>query len=283
MWRLVFFYGIVFLIGWDNTVFSQSTPLSPPDEAWWFMTVTWYPTCGDVRHQYWRLLSLQFVHEGLMHIGGNSLASLGFGGMLETYQPYGFALCALVYQFGIIFGALGHSYLWPFRGLVGCSPGVYGMIGACWAVVLTNWESMDPVIAFTLCGAVAIQTAMDIGLYMTSYSSSTGYASHAFGMFTGLTLGLVYAGLIKKQRWIKILGVAALGAFLTMAVFLLYHYLKVWPPEPFMRSYIHNNPAQVESSRSCCAQLFEYAESHGTSLFAAKEVNYCSGDVLYPY
>lgn len=201
------------------------------------------------------------------------------GGAFEVYHPYGFFIAGIIYQCGVIFGTLGHSYIWPFRGLVGCSPGVYGLIGACWSQVIANREAYDPFAIFMLTGAVVIQLTLDVALYIITYSDSTGYVSHAFGLYTGLCLGLAYCGLIKQQVWVRVLGVLGVCGFIMQAAFLIYHRLNVWPPEPYMAAYLNNNPEAIES---CCASMYVYASQHGMSLQEANDATYCHNEVIYP-
>jgi hypothetical protein len=42
-------------IGWH-------TPVSPPNNQWWFFTVAPFPSCTDERFKAWRVLSMQLVH-----------------------------------------------------------------------------------------------------------------------------------------------------------------------------------------------------------------------------
>ena len=48
---------------------TLNSPISPPSSLYWFYYVDWYPSCKDLRMQLWRLISYQFVHVGIMHIG----------------------------------------------------------------------------------------------------------------------------------------------------------------------------------------------------------------------
>ena len=74
----------------------------------------------------------------------------------------------------------------------------------------------------------------------------------------------------------------ALGAagFILMALFLVYHYVKTWPPHALLDGGLFHN-AQSRSSGSCCAQLFDYADEHQQSVSQAKAATYCSKNVLY--
>ena len=48
---------------------SSYSPISPADDVWWFLTVGYWPLCSNLKPEYWRLISMQFVHAGLPHIG----------------------------------------------------------------------------------------------------------------------------------------------------------------------------------------------------------------------
>jgi hypothetical protein len=68
--HLIFVYiiGLAFLLGvqfstslsWSDL--SLHAPISPPNERWWFYTISNFPECNDLRHEFWRLVSAQFVH-----------------------------------------------------------------------------------------------------------------------------------------------------------------------------------------------------------------------------
>ena len=45
------------------------------------------------------------------------------GTLLESFFMAGFLKTMVIYQSSIIIGAYGHSYIWPYVGVVGSSPG----------------------------------------------------------------------------------------------------------------------------------------------------------------
>jgi membrane associated rhomboid family serine protease len=61
---------IIFLWGSMSTQATISdSDISPSDERWWFLNIGEWPFCNDLKSQGWRLLSMQFVHAGMLHIG----------------------------------------------------------------------------------------------------------------------------------------------------------------------------------------------------------------------
>ena len=97
--KVPFFTVIILLLIWSfflwgaaasNATIKWSSPISPADSSYWFRAVTSYPDCTNLRGEGWRLISYQFAHEGLMHIGANTLFTLTYGWLAEFAHPYGF-------------------------------------------------------------------------------------------------------------------------------------------------------------------------------------------------
>lgn len=133
---LVFWYGIFVEIGFKQSRVGWHGPVSPRNPALMFLTVGFYPQCNDDRPDVWRLFTVQFVHAGLQHLCGNTVLGLIVGCMLEMFA--GSLLTLLVFEAAVVLGTLSHSYFLPYNGLVGCSHGVYGWVGALLAFSLLN-------------------------------------------------------------------------------------------------------------------------------------------------
>jgi hypothetical protein len=193
----------------------------------------------------------------------------------------------IIYMTAVVMGGMGHAVVFPFKGLIGCSPGVYGLIGACWVLLIFQYHKMDHLIAFLLPFVLVAQVVADTGTYLMFYNSSIGYCSHFFGYLTGITLALGLLmlaepkGVCTETTYFYVRkGFACLGiiVFALMAAFLISHYVESWPPEAVERGYLHNTAAST-----CCAQLFAYAADHGMTIGEAKEATYCSKNVLYGF
>lgn len=210
--------------------------------------------------------------------------NLCIGPIIEVYHPHGLAVIFLTFELSVLFGALGFTYLWPYQGLVGCSPGVYGLIGGCWMMLFFHHDTLDLGILLALPIILCTQLFLDILLYCISYQANVGYASHFFGFFTGLCLVITSIGFL-RVRTMKpslLLSVLVGVALLTLiATFLLYNYVMVYPPTPFHNTaWIHNEA----SEENCCARMLSYLSSHPDS--SKEEVQkeyYCRENVLYPY
>jgi cyanate permease len=155
---------------------------------------------------------------------------------------------------------------------------VYGLIGACWTLALTDRKDLDPFIAFALPIVLFVQMSGDLLMYVFFYTPRTGYCSHFFGFTTGLLFSLSLK--LFNRRSSHLLRAAALTALVllcTQCGYLLYAYSRSGAPNVYTANFIHNS-AQTQG---CCAALFDYASTNQMSIGAAQNETYCSHDVLY--
>lgn len=176
------------------------------------------------------------------------------------YYPAGHALVFIVFQVSVCLGTLGFSLLWPYSGLIGASPGVYGLFGAALSLCLFDRAVLDPGVLFVLPMVLLSQLVADVVMYFTEYSAAVGYASHFFGGLVGF---LLFTSILcwrhPGRKLFRALSIAAQIGFLLLAVFLIVHYFTVDPPQPLQSSYFHNTG---EAQRDCCAQLFSFLEDN---------------------
>ena len=198
--------------------------------------------------------------------------------MYNVYSGSALILTGLVYEAAVLMGGLGHSLVWPYKGLIGCSPGVYGLIGGCWVLYLFNKHKLDPIVAFILPVVLAGQLLGDLFSYLFMYSPDIGYISHFFGFCTGVFTSLVFLLWdCKREDWLrKGAGLLGLVALALQVYFLAWHSAHTWPPEPFARPFLHNM-----KQASCCSQLLRYARDHEESVDTANAQTYCYNDELY--
>lgn len=197
----------------------------------------------------------------------------------------GFWVAGVVYVLAIFMGGLGHAFVWPFKGLIGCSPGVYGLMGGCWVLLFCYYRRLDPPVALPF--ALVAQLVGDVVAYMLFYSSAIGYASHFFGYVTGILVTMAWmlldcprSPVSQCWRWFRTASAfLGLAAFAVMATTLIQHYVTEWPPAAPQERFLHNT--DMERS-TCSAQLFAYAADNGVSVSTAKSVTYCRSNVLYP-
>ena len=272
-----FIWGIVWIIGWDNAKVGLSTPVSPPQSIFPFITVNDWPSCTSARGNTWRLVSAQFTHGGIAHIGGNTLAALIYGSILECSHPFHWVITILTYEMGCIFGCLGHSYVWPFEGMIGCSTGIYGLIGCCISHIILDKDTLDPFLFKVLVVALGLQGTYDMVSYFYMYNPAVAYAGHCTGFFVGIFIGLSF-GLLNNQIWKKIVGTLGIVSLLVLTVSLLVHYVNSWPPH--MLAY---NPTFHDyNRRSCCGDLYGVTNST-FSVDKARQSYVCDGNRIYDW
>lgn len=255
-WFLFLFTLLVFLTNVEDMNDTSSWfEVVPENSEWWFFTAAWWPDCESKRDEFWRPFSFQFVHSGINHLGGNMMGVIIYGSFFEIFHWYGHVWTFIIYELSILCGALGHSLLFPWTALVGCSPGVYGLFGATTALMV---YAQLP-ISIQLCGAsiFILMFAFDTVYYFKQYNDDVSYASHAFGFYTGFTLSCASAILYSKDS-VKLKVVAAVGtaAFCLELTYLLHHYFEIWPPQPYTEKRLHN----TDVSDACCPVLWETYE-----------------------
>jgi membrane associated rhomboid family serine protease len=233
--RIFFIYGIVGVIGYLNADIHMD--VSPPQSTYPFMTVNHWPSCTDARSNTWRLVSSQFAHKGMTHIGGNTILGLLYGIILEHLHPYHWFVAISVYELGMVMGSLSFSYLNPFSTLVGCSAGIYAWMGCCISYFILNKndhfkhnKNIKRLFYPALSTVILIHAICELIIYFAAYDSQTAYSAHFGGFFNGILIGLSL-GLFQKPRWKKFLGLIGLIAFFVLDISLIVHYLEAWPPQ----------------------------------------------------
>lgn len=184
---------------------------------------------------------------------------LDLGSILEVYHPLSLLAAIVIFEVSLVSGVLGYSLLYPYTGIVGASPGVYGLIGACWYVAVAHRDLIDPLIAFVLPGILVTELACDILFYFAAYNSSTAYSSHAFGMVTGFLLAMSFTVTYRDYHWKTIVPSAfAVACLCIMLGYTVWHYVVFYPPQPYILSSLHNE----DERGSCCSQLFDLMDEY---------------------
>jgi hypothetical protein len=197
--------------------------------------------------------------EGFYHIGGNSFSILIFGSFMEIYHPLGLLAAFFVFQVSVISGFLCFSMLYPYLGVVGASPGAYGLIGACWFTVFAHRDLMDPAISFILPFLLFAILASDIATYLFLYDSTVAYSTHAMGMIIGFLMTMSMTAAYRRTTYLQVsISLIGLLAFSILVGILVWHYLVFNPPVAFIQPSFHNNYQR----HTCCAQLFNLMENN---------------------
>lgn len=257
--------------------------VSPPIETYWFITANSWPSCSSARSNTWRLVSYQFAHSSFAHIFGNTFTFALYGVPLELFHPYRGICVFAVHELGVIFSALGYSWLNPFMGLIGSSGGVYSIIGATITHLIMDGEYIPYMVKqmhtadlyFLIYRiyifAIFVLLAQDLIRYFVSYDNHVAYSGHVSGLILGIFMGGVFALATPEVKrfpvWKIVLASILAAGFLGQAAFLIYHYTAIWPPEP---------AGVYPKHFSCCHELWKAVEAdHTLTIEAAREQYTC--------
>lgn len=155
--------------------------------------------------EYWRLVTCNFVHYSVIHIGMNLFAFYLLGTLLESW--YGsWALVAIYGATGV-----GGNLLSTFaRRVSGASPLVHsgggsvvimGLIGLCAAAGWVSRSERDRELTWQMLKALAITGAL--GLAFPRYIDNWG---HAGGALVGLPIGLFHPRLLGARGRLRSVG-----------------------------------------------------------------------------
>lgn len=254
--------------------FSFYGTISPADRRWWYFAVdTWSNQCRDCRAETYRLLSLQFAHSGVPHLAVNLVGLLFYGSYLEVFQ--GGLVTGVVFQLGVALATLGQNFYYAFGSLVGCSGGVYTLIGANVANAMLNGDFMRTHTRDLICGIIAVQLLLDGLLYVVYFNPSSGYAAHFTGFVVG-ALAVPAFGYAKIPSNYKLIARALCSVCLIiLVVVMLNFYIKSWPPT---RHYAL--PFHSDSRSNCCEDAMVLVTVQGMSVDDVLEGYYCDGNAL---
>jgi len=155
-------------------------------------------------HEYWRLLTSGFLHDGLLHILFNMIFLYIMGPMLEP--AIGRLNFAAVYFASLLAGSFGALLFQPQAGTVGASGACFGVLGALLVVArnrgISIWQS-----------GLGITLAINLVFSLSVRGISIG--GHLGGVVGGLITGALIVELAERQRR---RGVALAGCALVAVV-----------------------------------------------------------------
>jgi membrane associated rhomboid family serine protease len=144
-------------------------------------------------HEYWRLLTSGFLHEGLIHIALNMLSLWFVGRVLEP--AVGKVNFLAIYFAALLAGSFGALLFEPRTPTLGASTAIFGIFGALIVVAYRRgiplWQSgLGPMLLINL---VFTLTVSDISI-----------GGHIGGLVAGVLAGFAVTDLHErrnKQRW----------------------------------------------------------------------------------
>jgi membrane associated rhomboid family serine protease len=140
-------------------------------------------------HEYWRLVTSGFLHDGLLHIAFNMFFLYVMGTLLEP--AIGRLNFAVVYFVSLLTGSFGALLFQPLSPTVGASAACFGVLGALIVVArdrgIPIWQS-----------GLGLTLAINIVFSLSIRGISIG--GHLGGVVGGLITGWLIVELAEKRR-----------------------------------------------------------------------------------
>ena len=158
------------------------------------------------QHEYWRILTSGFLHDGILHIAFNMFFLYIMGNMLEP--AIGRANFLAVYLASLLAGSFGALLFEPDALTVGASGACFGVLGALIAVArnrrISIWQSGLGVILL-------------INIVFSFSVSGISIGGHLGGLIGGLITGAVVVEL-GERRGLRSAALAAVAAVAAVSV-----------------------------------------------------------------
>lgn len=146
-----------------------------------------YLTHGQ--HEYYRLLTYGFLHDGLLHILFNMVFLFFVGPALES--AVGRWNFLAIYVASLFAGAFGALLLTPEAATVGASGALFGLLGALIVVAhyrgISIWQS-------------GLGATLLINVIFSLTITDVSIGGHAGGLVGGLICGWLYMELVERRR-----------------------------------------------------------------------------------
>jgi membrane associated rhomboid family serine protease len=194
------------LIAINVVVFLAETaagaPLGGGGGGWvWDHGVLYGPLISQ-NHEYWRIVTAGFLHDGLFHILVNMFSLYFVGSALEP--AIGRVSFAAVYAASLLAGSFGALLFQPGIPTVGASGAIFGIFGALIVVAYRRgipiWQSgLGLVLVLNLVFSVSFR-GISIG-------------GHLGGLVAGFITGVLVVELAERRRleWLALIGCAVVA------------------------------------------------------------------------
>ena len=281
----VLFVSVTFLTGvamndWKWGAFDSYEVIVPDAPSLAYRAfAAWEDKCTDLRSEWSRLFSYALIHAGTGHWFFNMVALSAYGFVIESVLHCRDAplrrtrQCAVAFTAGVVGGAIGSYYVFPFSELVGASGGVYGLVGLAWALFIGSARGeFGKRERVTLGITLASQLMCDVVAFIWFYNPAFDYAAHFAGGLFGFGAGLAWS----RRPTVTFVGFCL---FLGLSAFLLQQYIP--PAEPAF----HINPTfdRAYGRKNCCLSAFRLmaGANSTTTMTVVNREYYCSGEELF--
>jgi membrane associated rhomboid family serine protease len=141
------------------------------------------------QHEYWRIVSSGFLHDGILHLAFNMFFLYIMGMMLEP--AIGRVNFAAVYLASLLAGSFGALLFQPQAATVGASGACFGVLGALMVVARNRgipiWQS-----------GLGLTLAINVVFSLSVRGISIG--GHLGGLIGGLVTGALIVELAERRR-----------------------------------------------------------------------------------
>jgi membrane associated rhomboid family serine protease len=190
-----FVYGVIHSENSEDQLSLLVLSAPPENQRILYMTaISSYPNCEDLRYQIWRLVTNMLVHGGLLHFTANMVALAIFGTAYERLRGSsygGFELWFVILN-GVLFGNIAAFYADPFVSVVGCSGGMYAIMGALLSRVTLDpylFKEHEKKMIFLF---IFIQLIFDVMLIFL-YPDTLSWTCHFGGFISGALLDICWS------------------------------------------------------------------------------------------
>mmetsp|Transcript_38735 Transcript_38735/g.50109 ORF Transcript_38735/g.50109 Transcript_38735/m.50109 type:complete len:910 (-) Transcript_38735:1923-4652(-) len=246
---------ISYVIFNNNVNFGLYQPVSGPEWSW-LRIISDYPYCDSLQSDWWRYLTYQFVHSGLIHLCFNLIMQLLFG--LPLNMVHGSIRFGLIYEFGVVFGALCFVTIdGGYNSVVGCSGGVYCIFGMHLAEIFVNWslENRGLMNHWTRLLMMFCILGIDAIKIYASPSETTSYSAHAGGLIAGILAGIVFLDTL-ETTWMSSYIIQPLAFILMILIplgMIIFYISEEFPPRALGSLFYTDYSLQ----KPCCWKIFE--------------------------
>jgi membrane associated rhomboid family serine protease len=140
-------------------------------------------------HEYWRIVTAGFLHDGILHIAVNMLSLYFVGSVLEP--AIGSASFAAIYFVSLLAGSFGALLFEPTLPTVGASGAIFGIFGALIVVAyhrgIPIWQS-------------GLGMVLVINLIFSVTFSGISIGGHLGGLLAGLVCGEIVVQTSERRR-----------------------------------------------------------------------------------
>lgn len=159
------------------------------------------------QHEYWRLITAGFLHDGPLHLLFNMFGLYILGGLLEP--AIGRSRFAILYFVSLLAGSFGALLLEPNAPTVGASGAVFGLMGA--AVVFMRTRGMNPMES-------GLGLWIGLNLLITFTIPNISIGGHVGGLLGGALAAFVMFDLRDRVRLPQAVPMLLAGAIGVLAV-----------------------------------------------------------------